>query len=129
MEDLSPTAESTTPERARRRLTAQETRDRRRRILTWALSLTLGALLVNALVGENGYLATMRAARDIAVLQGQVARIRVENQRLQQESRRLQDDPTAVEEAARRTLGMVRPGETMVVLRDAQPLVPSQPSK
>ena len=125
-----PIVDPASSERGRRRLTAQETRDRRRRVLTWALSLALGMLLVNALVGENGYLATKRAGREEAVLRAQVARLRVENQRLQQDGRRLQDDPAAVEETARRELGMVGPGETLIVIRDAQdPAVPPRSAR
>lgn len=121
--DLSP-APTSSP-RARRRLTAQETRVRHRRVAMWTLSLMLGALLVNAVVGENGYLATVRAAREEAALRTTVAQLRLENQHLQAEGRRLQTDPTAVEEVARRELGMVRPGETMIVVRDATSAAPS----
>jgi cell division protein FtsB len=120
--EASPAA--TRPSRARRRLTAQETRARHRRAAVWTLSLMLGALLVNAVVGENGYLATVRAAREEAALRATVARLRLENQRLQAEGRRLQTDPEAVEEVARRELGMVRPGETMVVIREATSAAP-----
>lgn len=121
--DLSP-APTSSP-RARRRLTAQETRVRHRRVAMWTLSLMLGALLVNAVVGENGYLATVRAAREEAALRTTVAQLRLENQHLQAEGRRLQTDPTAVEEVARRELGMVRSGETMIVIRDAMSAAPS----
>ncbi|HVW05533.1 MAG TPA: septum formation initiator family protein [Vicinamibacterales bacterium] len=121
--DLSPAPTSSS--RARRRLTAQETRVRHRRVAMWTLSLMLGALLVNAVVGENGYLATVRAAREEAALRTTVAQLRLENQHLQAEGRRLQTDPTAVEEVARRELGMVRSGETMIVIRDATSAAPS----
>jgi len=105
--------------RVRRRLSAQEVRDRRRRVVTWALSIMLVVLLVNAFVGESGYLANLQAERDAVALQVTVARLRHENDSLTQQGRRLQEDPTAIEEAARRDLGMVRPGETLVILRDA----------
>lgn len=123
-------AASPSPSRVRRRLTVQEARDRRRTVATWGLSLTLGALLINSLVGENGYLATLRSAREEADLRAAVSQLRLENQRLQAESRRLQTDPAAVEEVARRDLGMVRPGETMIVLHDAAaPPAPAAPAK
>jgi len=104
--------------RVRRRLSAQETRDRRRRVVTWALSILLGVLLVNAFVGESGYLANLQAAREQAALEGKVARLRLWNQALQEQGRRLQTDPAAIEDAARRDLGMIRPGETLIILRD-----------
>ena len=104
--------------RVRRRLSAQEVRDRRRRVVTWALSILLGVLLVNAFVGESGYLANLQAAREQAALEGEVARLRLWNQALQEQGRRLQTDPAAIEDAARRELGMIRPGETLIILRD-----------
>jgi cell division protein FtsB len=79
----------------------------------------LGILLINALVGENGYLATVQVSREADALWGQVARTRLENHELQEQGRRLETDPSAVEEAARRDLGMLRPGETLIVIRDA----------
>ncbi len=124
MSDIESSPAATPSTRARRRASAQETRVRRRRVAIWTLSLMLGALLVNAVVGENGYLATVRAAREEAALRTTVARLRVENERLQAEGRRLQTDPGAVEEVARRDLGMVRPGETMIVIRDAVTAAP-----
>jgi cell division protein FtsB len=104
--------------RVRRRLTAQEVRDRRRRIATWVFSLFFGVLLVNSLVGENGYFASIRAGREAEALRADVYRIRLENQELQRRAHRLEEDPLAVEEAARRDLGFLRPGETVVVIRD-----------
>ncbi len=110
----------------RRRRSSQERQERRRRLLTWVLSAVLCILLVNALIGDNGYLATVFASREQAALQAEVARLRLENQRLQQESRRLQDDPAALEETARRELGLIRPGETLVILHDSQtPFAPA----
>jgi cell division protein FtsB len=125
MSEIDSSPAPTSSPRARRRLTAQETRVRHRRVAMWTLSLMLGALLVNAVVGENGYLATVGAARDEAALRATVAQLRLENQHLQAEGRRLQTDPAAVEEVARRELGMVRPGETMIVVRDAASAAPS----
>jgi cell division protein FtsB len=109
-------------QRARRRLeSVRELRDLRRRLWTWGLTVGLIILLVNAVVGENGYLATVRARGEKAVLASSVTRVRLENQQLQDDSRRLAQDPAALEEAARRSLGLMRPGETMVIIRDAAP--------
>jgi cell division protein FtsB len=114
---------------ARRRLqTAQQVRDHRRRRWTWGLSFALCVLLVNAIVGENGYLATLRYRSEHAALEASVARLRYENQRLQQESRRLLNDPAALEETARETLGMVRPGETLLIYRPVRPAPPAPSS-
>ena len=98
-----------------------EVRERRRRILTYVLWAGAVVLTVNAVVGENGYLATLRARREQAALAADVARIQLENQRLKEQARRLDKDPIAVEEAARRQLNLIRPGETLVIIRDAKP--------
>ena len=91
------------PRRGRRRLQpAHEVRARRRR-----------------LIGDNGYLATIRAEREYDALDASLARIRFENQDLRREIRRMRDDPTALEEVARREQGLIKPGETVVVVKDA----------
>lgn len=115
--------------RGRRRRTAQDTRQRRRRALTWGLSLVLCLLLVDALVGDNGYLSTLRTAKEQNALMAQLARIRLENQALQDESQRLLNDPRTIEEAARRQLGFVKPGETLVIVHDEPaPAAPAPPA-
>jgi cell division protein FtsB len=78
-------------------------------------------LMVNALVGENGYLASLRSQREHDKLADSLARLRHENQQYLEQVRLLKTDPSALEEAARRVLGFVRPGETVVVIRDVRP--------
>jgi cell division protein FtsB len=113
----APDAAASRPSR-RPRTPAVAVRERRRRLALWLLSTALCILVVNALVGESGYLATVAARRELAALEGRVARLRLENQQLQQEGRRLETDPSALEETARRELGLVRPGETLIVIHD-----------
>ena len=69
--------------------------------ITLGLSLALCVLLVNSLVGENGYLATLRIRQEKADLEATVAALRRQNQQLQRAGR-LDDDPAALEEEARR---------------------------
>lgn len=83
-------------------------------------------VVVSSFFGENGYFATLRAEREHAELQASITRTRLENQRLQQEIRRLDTDPTALEEAARRDLGLIKPGETLIIVKDR---VPGQPRR
>jgi len=114
----------------RRRLhTVQEQRNRRRRLLTWGLSVGLCVLMVNAIIGENGYLATLRARSELNALAVTVARLRHENQRSLDESRRLKTDPAALEEAARRSLNLMRPGEALVIISDVKAPSPSPHSR
>jgi cell division protein FtsB len=104
--------------RSKRRFPAQDARDRRRALISGTLFTVMCMLLVNAVVGENGYLATLAVRREEAALLARRARLRMENQELQQAARRLTSDPSALEETARRELGLLRPGETLLVIRD-----------
>jgi cell division protein FtsB len=88
-------------------------------LVTWALLVGSAILMVNALVGENGYLATVRARRDYEALLESAAKLRLENARLTDEIVGLKADPATLEDAARRQLGLARPGETLVIIRDA----------
>ena len=63
----------------------------------------------------------LRARQEQARVRAEVARLRQDNQQLQELARRLKVDPIAQEEAARRQFGLIRPGETLVILRDAKP--------
>jgi cell division protein FtsB len=108
--------------RVRHRLrTPQEARAWRRRMTGYALFAAAFVLMVNALVGENGYLATMQARSEQARLADSVARMRIKNQQMRDDIEALRHDPKALEEAARRELNMIKPGETMVILKDATP--------
>lgn len=113
------------PGRTRRRMNAQEARERHRRLMTWGFSIAFGVLLVNSIVGENGYLATVRAHREEAALAASVTRLQLENRSLQDERQRLEEDPAALEETARRRLSMIREGETLVIIKEAPPASPS----
>jgi cell division protein FtsB len=127
--DVQP-PEPTAPSRprSRRRLrTGLERRQRRRRIITYALFVFSFVLMVDALIGENGYLATVRARREYDALAEFVTRLRQENDAYVERARRLRGDPAALEDAARRELGFVRPGETLVIIRDARPATPPPP--
>jgi len=81
--------------------------------------LFLGSvLIVNWLVGDRGLIAMMRARREYDQLSATIARERAENVRLAEQAARLKDDPAAIEEIARRDLGLIRPGEKLFILKD-----------
>ena len=65
-----------------------------------------------------------RQAHEHRPLAASIARQRAENARLREQARRLRDDPAAVEEIARRELGLIRPGEKVFIIKDLP-----QPSK
>jgi cell division protein FtsB len=116
------------PRPVRRRLTAEEIRRRRNRFVTTAVWTALAILLVNAVVGEGGYLATIRAEKEQAALTSEVARLRVENQRLKEARQLLEEDPAALEVAARRQ-GMIREGEVVVTIREPAGTAAPAPSR
>lgn len=78
-------------------------------------------MVVDAVVGERGLLATLRARDERQALAVAIERQRLENRHLREEARRLTEDPSAIEEIARRELGLIRPGEKVFILRDLSP--------
>jgi cell division protein FtsB len=97
---------------------------RGRRVLAWLVLFLACVLMVNAVIGDRGLLDTLRARREYEELSASIARLRHENARLRSEARRLQEDPDAIEDLARRELGLIRPGETLFIIRDRQPAPP-----
>jgi cell division protein FtsB len=81
-------------------------------------------IVIDGLVGERGLLAMMRARREYDTATAVLARQRAENARLREEARRLREDPSAIEELARRELGLMSPGEKVFIIRDVQPSKP-----
>jgi cell division protein FtsB len=119
---LTPADPPPTPGRARDRKrvrsSAPEVRERRRRLVRYALLIVSGVLMVNALVGERGYLANMQARQDQQRLDARLDELRQESEALKERARRLREDPRTLEEAAREHLGLIRPGETLITIRD-----------
>jgi cell division protein FtsB len=75
-------------------------------------------LIVDGLVGDRGFMAMLRTRRQYAELSAAIARQRAENARLREEARRLREDPGAIEDLARRELGLIRPGEKVFIIKD-----------
>ena len=78
-------------------------------------------IVVDALVGDQGLLAMLRARRQHAELVAAIAGQKAENARLREEARRLTEDPAAIEEVARRELGLIRRGEKVFIIKDLKP--------
>jgi cell division protein FtsB len=93
-------------------------RRRGRRALQYLLLFIGCVLLIDALVGEKGLLAMMKARQQYRVLEQSLARARSENARLREEARSLREDPAAIEEIARRELGLIKPGEKLFIIKD-----------
>ena len=91
-----------------------------------ALVFVAAAVIVNALIGDRGLVAAVRARHEHERLAASIATLKQENQRLADAVRRLKHDPKAIEDVAREDLGLVRPGEVVFVIRDAPPRQPSR---
>ena len=94
--------------------------DRTRRIVQTVLLFIAAVIVVDALVGEQGLFAMLRARRQAEELAATIARQKAENARLREEVKRLNDDPAAIEEVARRELGLIRPGEKVFIIKDLE---------
>ena len=57
---------------------------------------------------------------DVALTLENIASQKAENARLREEVRRLTEDPAAIEEVARRELGLIRPGEKLFIIKDVK---------
>jgi cell division protein FtsB len=78
-------------------------------------------VFLDALVGEKGLLETVKKRQEFQVLEQSIQRARAENTRLREEAKRLRSDPAAIEDLARRELGLIRPGEHLFILKDRPP--------
>ncbi len=83
--------------------------------------LVAAVIIVDGLVGDRGLLAMLRARHEYDTLAASVSRQRMENARLRDTARRLREDPTAIEEIARRELGLIKPGERVFIVKDVPP--------
>ena len=96
----------------------------RRRLIRYLVVLAGCVLMIDALVGDKGLLAMIEARGRYRELEQSLADARAENARLRDQARRLREDPAAVEEIARRELGLIKPGERLFIIRDAVPRDP-----
>jgi cell division protein FtsB len=103
---------------SRRRSRSVTTVVRPRSIVRLALLLFATFMVVDALVGDQGFLAMRRASRQYNESTAELTRLRAENARRREEVNRLRDDLGAIEDAARRDLGFIRRGEKVFILKD-----------
>ena len=94
---------------------------RTRRIVHVLLIFVACVIVVDALVGDRGLLAMLRARHEYDDLSTSIARQRAENAKLRETARRLREDPAAIEEIARRELGLIKPGERVFIVKDLPP--------
>lgn len=92
---------------------------------SWLIRLVLASSFAVALAFVPAGVEQGHARRELERLRARLAdtrarrdRLRAENRRLRLEVRGLAGDPRAIEDRARRDLGMVYPGELVIQLED-----------
>lgn len=93
---------------------------RRTTIVQFAIFAVAAVIMIDAVVGDKGLLQTFRARREYQQDLAHISSLQRENAGMRERLRRLREDPAAIEEAARRNLGLVKPGEILVIVRDAE---------
>ena len=88
--------------------------------LTWGLAFVTMVILVDALFGEEGYVARVRARAEYERHVSRLHAVRQENIVLHERQRRLREDRGAIEEMARRELGLIRRGEIVFLITPAR---------
>ena len=94
---------------------------RGRRVLNVLLGFATVVVMVDALVGEKGLVARLRARQEYQQQLGTVEQLKLQNARLREKAASLRDDPSAIEAIAREELGLIRDGELLFILRDVKP--------
>jgi cell division protein FtsB len=100
--------------------TSSTPRRRRSRIVRYLVIAVGCVLIIDALVGDRGFLAMLKAQQQYRALEVSLAQSRAENARLREEARELREEPTAIEDLARRELGLIRPGEKLFIIKDVK---------
>ena len=99
-------------------------RPRGRRLVQFGL-VFLGCLLfLDALVGEKGFVENLKARQQFQAIERSLGRLKDDNARLSKEVELLRKDPETIEGIARRELGLMKPGEKLFIVKDAEPAAP-----
>lgn len=87
-----------------------------RRTTRFLVLLVTVVLLGNAVVGEWGLIALVRANHELTAVFQLIESLRAENDSLREEVRMLREEPRRIEELARRDLGLMEPGEKVFIV-------------
>ena len=112
---------------------AREKRDARqvrtRKIVLGVVSLLTSILIINALIGEQGVIAVMRARAERTTLKTVMNSLQKENYELRQLAVDLRTDPSTIERIARDDLGLISPGEQVLIIgkpRNSDQIAPTR---
>ena len=86
-----------------------------RRLFQFGLLFLASILVTNALFGKRGLLGSIEARHRHSQLAYELLHLRHENTRLRVEIRQLREDPEMIEVVARQELGLIRPGEILLL--------------
>ena len=89
---------------------------RTRRMIFGVVSLLTSILILNALIGEQGVVSVMRARTERTALETVMDSLRKENHDLRQLADALRTDPSTIERVARDDLGLIAPGEQVLIV-------------
>ena len=94
---------------------------RRRTWIVRAVVVFFGcALFMDALFGDHSLFETIKSRENLRRTAQELLELKRENSALRAEAHRLRLDPATLELVARQELGLVRPGEILVVLSDVK---------
>jgi cell division protein FtsB len=93
----------------------------RGRALQYLLVFVGCVLIVDAVVGDKGVMQMLKQRQNAERLRQELAATRQHNAQLLDQINRINTDPAALEELARRNLGLIKPGEKLFIIRDAPP--------
>jgi cell division protein FtsB len=85
------------------------------------LLFVMAAVLVDALVGDHGFVSSIRARQEYARVQATLNALRLENAALRERQRRLTSDRRAIEALAREEMGFTRRGEILFIVTERPP--------
>ena len=91
-----------------------------RRFWSHVMLFAACVLLANGLFGERGLTDTIRARRAFVTAARELDQLKRDNEALRDKARRLRNDPSTIESVARGELGLVRPGEILVTIKDVK---------
>lgn len=94
---------------------------RGKQIARWGVVFVAIATIVDAVVGERGLLATLRAREKYESATAALEQQKATNERLRSDIDRLTNDPAAIEELGRGELGLMKPGEKVFIIKDLKP--------
>ena len=96
-------------------------KQRGRRVVQYGLIILGSLLFLDALVGEKGFVENLKARQQYEAIERSLGRLKDDNERLRKDVELLRKDPDTIEGIARRELGLMRPGEKLFIIRDADP--------